>query len=88
MKLVYGFGYGASGIKSSSPLDGKRLLLEGEGVVPTGALQQLIMAAKICIKDEVKCHSEVVFLQALTNDPDHGWPFLSKKTYQMTPQRR
>ena len=79
MKLVYGFGYGASGIRSSSPLDGKLLLLEGEGGGPTGSPQQLIIPTETYIEDAVKCPSEVAFLRTLTNDPDPGWSLLSKK---------
>ena len=35
--------------------------------------------SETCIKDVVKCPSKVAFLQALTIEPDPGWPLLSKK---------
>ena len=76
VKLVYCFGYGASGIENNSPLDGKLLLLEGEGAPPP---QQLIMPAKTCIKDLVKCPSEVAFLQELMNDSEPRCPLFSKR---------
>ena len=61
VKLVYGFGYGASGIINISPLDGKMLLLKGAEGIPRGP-QQLIMSVDTCIKELVTCLTELAFL--------------------------
>ena len=64
LKLVYGFGYGDSGIRSSSSLDGTFCFSRGKKEGPTVLPQQLIMIAETYINDAIKYPLEVEFLQA------------------------
>eukprot|EP00957_Ditylum_brightwellii_P065060 4934970-Ditylum_brightwellii.AAC.1 len=61
VKLVYGSGYRFSGIESTSPTNGKVLMLTGEGDEMLGAPECLCLPESVRNKLTVKCPMDTCF---------------------------
>lgn len=76
VRLIYGLGYGVSGIGQSAPTDGKILALTGEGDQEYGPPQPITLPASTITSIDVKAPTETQLKTKLADT----WPFFIGST--------
>lgn len=79
LKFVYGIGFGASGIGATTPLDGKILLLTGEGGGSMGPPTSLVLPQSAVTVHQVPTMTEDQLLAKMeTLGATYSWPVLAR----------